>query len=331
MDVFQDMETITNNSLESESMGEGNQKQNDKHQDESSSSGRGDSDVTKAEIKINLVLKESDVYSAFMEYTKDLFPDKPIFTETGNAGQTRRVINWDSYSESYLWRKGVRLPPRTGTWQFMSYELLKHPLLRYYPNGKHDRESFFWVLYYTCLCFIPSSFSTSDYFYQALEEVLDDSWWEEEDYCLMGGDGKAMVIFDGRYILPYSRTEVPEIKFAPAPLNSLLYELFWLFHDYAHYNHNRAYYRNIPMRWALASRANLLCNGHEILRLFRNAVESPDWMKDNDRQEKLLATSTESLEAVVKRSSRSKTSPLAKSRRASHDGDATSSRLAALD
>ncbi|KZT19792.1 hypothetical protein NEOLEDRAFT_929332 [Neolentinus lepideus HHB14362 ss-1] len=219
-------------------------------------SSSGGSDVTNTETRRNSCVKESDVCFALLKYMRYLCPDTAPFAETGNTGLTRHLINWDLCSDRNLLEEGTRLPSRTGTWQFTSCNLLGRPTARYSPSLQDDFEYFFWVLLYTYLCFIPSSLSTSGNLSQVLKEVFDRSRWREVIRCWRGGDGKTMVINYCRYILP-NRTVVPAITFAPAPLNSLVFDLRSIFHHWAQY-HKLSFEFEITIRDVLKPRVDLL-------------------------------------------------------------------------
>ncbi|KZT19790.1 hypothetical protein NEOLEDRAFT_929219 [Neolentinus lepideus HHB14362 ss-1] len=218
-----------------------------------------------------------------LKYMRDLCPNTAIFVETSNTGLTRHLINWDLCSDCDLLEEGVRLPDRTGTWQFMSCNLLQRPTARFSLSLQDNFESFFWVLVHTCPCFIPSSLSTSGNLSRVLKEVFDHSRWREVIFCWMGGDCKVMVIKYSQYILP-NRTAAPAITFAPAPLNTLVFDLWDIFHDWAEYHSAVNKYR-ITIRDIYRPHTDLLLDSTEVLRLFRNAFENGDWSKDNHRQE----------------------------------------------
>ncbi|KZT19813.1 hypothetical protein NEOLEDRAFT_1141577 [Neolentinus lepideus HHB14362 ss-1] len=247
---------------------------------------------------------------------------------TDDGGVKGLLIDWDLCRDrTSLEVEGARLRGRTGTWQFISCKLLRNPTTRH--TLQDDLESSFWVLLYACLCLLRSSLPTNDRLSRVLKDIFDNASWHEDLRFWVGGDGKIAVIKEARYI--FGDNAYPAIKFAPDPLNSLVFDLWFLFRSWSEY-YNPANASNVAVRDIYKAHADLLLDSKEVLRLFRKAFESPGWPKENDRQEDLLPKKAVSLpRTTVKRSRQSEGQSSAKSQRASRAGDATSSRLAALE
>ncbi|KZT18455.1 hypothetical protein NEOLEDRAFT_1143384, partial [Neolentinus lepideus HHB14362 ss-1] len=280
-------------------------------------------------IMYDALVAHSDAYERANILHRDLSPNNILFIETDDGGVKGLLIDWDLCRDrTSLEVEGARLRGRTGTWQFISCKLLQNPTARH--TLQDDLESSFWVLLYACLCLIPSSLSISGRLSGVLKAVFDSASWEEDIRGWIGGDRKTAIIDKGGYILEGVGTYT-RITFTPDPLNSLVFDLWDLFHDWARYHDARSK-ADIAVRDIYKAHADLLLDSKEVLRLFRKAFESPGWPKENDRQEDLLPKKAVSLpRTTVKRSRQSEGQSSAKSQRASRAGDATSSRLAALE
>ncbi|EPQ50000.1 hypothetical protein GLOTRDRAFT_134358 [Gloeophyllum trabeum ATCC 11539] len=81
---------------------------------------------------------------------RDLSPGNIIFTETGHG----ILIDWD-LCRSVDSQEAARIRGHTGTWQFISYELLQDPEKQH--SLQDDLQSAFWILLYICYQFIPST------------------------------------------------------------------------------------------------------------------------------------------------------------------------------
>ncbi|KZT18033.1 hypothetical protein NEOLEDRAFT_1143908, partial [Neolentinus lepideus HHB14362 ss-1] len=183
-----------------------------------------------------------------------------------------------------------------GTWQFISSKLLRNPTARH--TLQDDLEY---------------SLPTSGRLSRVLTDIFDSASWHEDIRGWIGGDRKTAIFNRGAYILegvgPYTR-----ITFAPDPLNSLVFDLWLLFRSWFEH-HNPANATNVAVRDSHKDRAYLLLDS-----------------KENDRQEGLLPTRVVSLtQTTVNRSRQSEGQSFAKSQRVSRAGDATGSRLAALE
>ncbi|KZT17991.1 hypothetical protein NEOLEDRAFT_1143936 [Neolentinus lepideus HHB14362 ss-1] len=277
-------------------------------------------------IMYDALVAHSDAYERANILHRDLSPNNILFIETDDGGVKGLLIDWDLCRDrTSLEVEGARLRGRTGTWQFISCNLLQHPTARH--TLQDDLESSFWVLLYACLSLIPSSLSTSGDLFQVMKDVFDHSSWQENKRYWVGGQHKLAVIVLGRYIR--KSNDYTAITFAPAPLNSLVFELWKIFSYWSEYNNRMG---DITIQSVYKAHADLLHDSKEVLRLFRTAFESPGWPTDNDRQEGLLPARVVSLtQTTVKRSRQSEGESSAKSQRASRAGDATSSRLAALE
>ncbi|TFK46136.1 hypothetical protein OE88DRAFT_1668323 [Heliocybe sulcata] len=224
--------------------------------------------------------------------------------------------------------EGARLRGRTGTWQFVSCQLLINP--RKIPALQDDLQSFFWTLLYTGLHLIPCSLSRMR-LADMLKTVFDESRWDDGKGRTVGGREKYMVICNGTYILPDTLTGEPPIIFGPpaTPLNDLvkpLWRLFWAW-ELCQIQMDESQELVHP---TIKSNADKLLTSEAILQLFKDAYTNPDWShKISDRKEGLVPE--EGHGSSSKRAIAEESEQRRKTQRKSQIGDATSSRLGMMD
>ncbi|KAF8553341.1 hypothetical protein OG21DRAFT_1254751 [Imleria badia] len=141
---------------------------------------------------------------------RDISAGNIILTDEGSG----LLIDWEL--AKLMKEVGSRRPDRTGTWQFMSANLLQHPGKMHTLTD--DLESFLHVLGWMMLCYVPASDR-----YQAHDRGIDMQVFDQQYQPLgrsqLGGHQKHLVLTGGKY---------PSLHFRPrckTPLSELLGEL----------------------------------------------------------------------------------------------------------
>ncbi|KAF8132577.1 hypothetical protein EV363DRAFT_1328895 [Boletus edulis] len=141
---------------------------------------------------------------------RDISAGNIILTDKGKG----LLIDWEMAKK--MDERGSRCPDRTGTWQFMSANLLQQP--GKFHTVTDDLESFLHVLAWTTIRYIPAIDS-----YSAGRRGKDLASFDERDemegHCHEGGHLKGLLLAAGKY---------PSSSFQPrckTPLLELLQEL----------------------------------------------------------------------------------------------------------
>ncbi|TFK45365.1 hypothetical protein OE88DRAFT_1812603 [Heliocybe sulcata] len=268
-------------------------------------------------------------YSKVGMLDRDFSPRNILFVPHGNGDVHGILINWDQCRRvETLDTEGARRRGRTGTWQFLSYQLLINPYKAH--TLQDDLQSSFWTLLYTALKFIPSSLSGMR-LANMLKTVFDESRWDDDQGSYVGENEKLKIIMHGNYIKPNSIAGTPPIIFRdPAtPLNDLVQSLLFLFQDWDTY-HIMALRET--RRLDAKAEAEKLLTSEAIIQLFKEAYTSPDWSHEiADRQEGLVSEEGRPGGSSSKRVVTEGSEQRRNTQRKSRTSDATSARLEILD
>ncbi|KAF4579732.1 hypothetical protein EYR36_001551 [Pleurotus pulmonarius] len=106
------------------------------------------------------------------------------------------LSDWDLARKEADLNNGARAHERTGTWPFMSVGLLQQPNKRH--TTRDDLESFFWVILYYGLHYLPHTHRDS--LAHMMKEVFDQYDFAERDGMARGGNNKDALVRRGRYL-----------------------------------------------------------------------------------------------------------------------------------
>ncbi|KAF4563161.1 hypothetical protein EYR40_007126 [Pleurotus pulmonarius] len=118
--------------------------------------------------------------------------------------------DWDLARKEAEDDGGPRDSERTGTWQFMSFGLLRDPHKRH--TARDDLESFFWVILYYGLHYMSHSLAKA--IQGVLVDIFDKFSFTHPDGIARGGIAKVALVTSNVYIGRRSR---PELVFTRCP------------------------------------------------------------------------------------------------------------------
>ncbi|CAA7269104.1 unnamed protein product [Cyclocybe aegerita] len=209
---------------------------------------------------------------------------KNVMLDRGGRG----VLNdWDMAKKVGI--PGEPLPPappetpkrhcyRTGTWYFMAAGLLGDPLK--FHTLQDDIESFFWVVFYYSLHFLPNSLSDAR-IEAIIKIVFQQSIYDPELRQFTGGEGKLKLIMSRKYI---QDLEFP----GNAPLSQWFDDALQYLDEYYRWEDERS--RNERLCKAAAAKGTTaklpalppfeslaLADHSSFQLLFESALAKPDW------------------------------------------------------